>query len=212
MLEVFSPGRRPISRRRRRAAAWPRGRSVGRPRLLATDGVTFIEAVVGAALIALLIGGVLLVYGAATQVQARGWMRYRLEDTARAAVNRIVRGDPDGSAPLLLASAVSATASPVPALAYHVVWQDKSGSTHDDEVTCYFQGGRLYRVVNPYSPPLGFQTSGGTVIAEGVTAFTVTLVERYVQISLTIGLPTGTSYTLTTGVTPRGLLLNPSGG
>lgn len=173
-------------------------------------GLTIIEAVVGVCVASLLLGAVLLLYSSAVKVQTRGVAQQEASHVAQIVANRIINGDAGGAVPLLLASEVVVRQTPSPALAYRVVWQDRSGVSHDDEVTYYLSGTRLLRVVADYTAPLGFATTGGTEIASGVTQFSVTKVERFVRITLTIvANRPDEPYTLTTGVMPR---LLPAGG
>ncbi|HCW51925.1 MAG TPA: hypothetical protein DGR79_07690 [Clostridiales bacterium] len=180
-----------------------------RPVLAETRGASLVEAVVGMALLGLMLVAVLTVYSTSWRAEVEAFNDHEVQAVARDMLHRIVHGDPRPAVPVMgLVRAREVVTDPAnSALSYRVTWKDDNDVVHDDAVHYYASGGTLYRLVTPYTDPLTTVTTGGTPLASGVTAFELSDPGAIpVEISITITHHHGaSSITVQTRVTPRNL-------
>lgn len=173
-------------------------------------GFSLVEAVVALGLATLLLLGLMALWGAGWRTERQAMTDSELNRLARDTMNAIINGDPGENPPvqgLIRANAV-VTSPGLSALAYRVTWTEGSGESaipHDDEVAYYLSGNIIYRVVSAFVEPVNIVTAGGTVVAEHVTTFGVSVNTgpEPVGLTITVTSPFGTNLTLETTVLPR---------
>ena len=171
-------------------------------------GFTLVEMIIGMALLGLILVATLSVTTSGWRAEVKASTDFEVQTIARDMLNRIVSGDPRPTVPVKgLRSAREFVTDPdYPALAYRVTWKDSSEVQHDDAVSYYVSGGRIYRVVSPYVAPLSIVTTGGTELADKVASFVISPSGAVpVLLVLTITHPRGATITVQTRVTPRNL-------
>ena len=197
-----------FGRNRRHSGARARGSFGGHAR--DQTGFSLVEAVVALGLATLLLLGLMTLWGAGWRTERQAMTDSELNRLARDTLNAIINGDPGENPPvqgLIRASAV-VTSPGLSALAYRVTWTEGSGASavpHDDEVAYYLSGNTIYRVVSAFVEPVNIVTAGGTVVAEHVTTFGVSVNTGPEPVGLTITVTSrfGTNLTLETTVLPR---------
>ncbi|HCJ11357.1 MAG TPA: hypothetical protein DHW14_09395 [Clostridiales bacterium] len=186
-----------------------RGRPRRRALLRDAAGFSLVEAVVALALLGLMLAAILGTLSASWRAEVKAFTDQEVQAVARDMLHRIVHGDPRPAVPVIgLVRAREVVTDPAnSALAYRVTWKDDNEVVHDDAVHYYASGGTLYRLVTPYTDPLTTVTTGGTPLADGVTAFELSDPGVLpVEISITITHHHGaSSITVQTRVTPRNI-------
>lgn len=198
----------------RRPGWWP-PRPVsdrGEARFVRTGGFSMVEALVGMALFSLLFLGLLTIWTAGWKTESKARTDSELQRIGRDAINTIVYGETLRNPPVhgLIKAKAVITSTALSALTYEVVWYEKVNETttiiHDDAVSYYLSGDKLYRYVEPFVAPLRIVTSGGEVVAEHILAFSVTPdgANPYpVELEITVGWPGVDPIVFPTTVTPR---------
>lgn len=179
-------------------------------RLRGCAGFTVIEAVIGLALFVLVLSVILLVYASGWKTDIKAFGDSEVQYIARGTMNRIVNGDPSPLPPGLIEARTVVTDPSQSALAYRVFWHEDLVE-HDQVVTYYLSGGKLYRSIAVYpGGTLSIVIGGGTQVADHVEAFTVSANGVIpVELTLTIKVRTGSAMTLKTAVKPRELDTGP---
>lgn len=168
-----------------------------------------VEILVGMALFSVVFLIIMNCYGTGWRTHAKTLADYQIQREARGLVSAIARGETAGGTVVqgLVRAREVVTDQQDPALAFRVTWTDSQGGAHDDTVTYYLSGNKIYRTVCPYFAPLTPVRTGGAEVASHVAGFELSPSGTIpVEITVIVTHPRGASITLRTKITPRNVL------